>query len=217
MNKKSVLDSNQIPLSMVISNQLLKEVRWETHKHRLYRAKLNPINRSTSINVKSHYIPLRPVDFTPLTISTLAAARQRSIIYKYNTQNSNPIENPHINYILPKRKSQINIARIFEPKFRYEKEPLLSNIIISNKERREIIFASKSLASMMKVATTKTVDIQTSDKGYTSRMNVKSIIGIPFLYSIDQEKRMLYDRLEKSSEFISYRSDLKRESMINDK
>ena len=216
MNGKSIVDSNQISLTTIISKQLLKEVRREAQKHRLYRTKLNPIIRSTSINVQPYNIPLRPVDFTPLTISTLAAARQRSIIYQYNTLNSNPIQNPHINYILPKRKPQINKVKIFEPKFRYEKEPPLSNIITPVQEKREIRYASRSLASMIKVAT-KTVDVQTCDKGYSSRMNVKSIIGIPFLYSIDQEKRILYDRLEKASEFISFRRDIIRDSMRSDK
>ena len=137
-------------------------------------------------------VPLRPLDFTPLTISTLDAARHRSIMLRIAQKaQENKMQNPYqlgkIRSLSIKRPKQVK-PRVFDPKMNYKSEC-------------SRFFMNRFSLGKLNIDKKKTETSSSTKSIQTKKLSEPKQIKIPYLYSSDQEKKMFYEKLEKRYQY----------------
>ncbi len=161
-------------------------------------------SRIPSMQVQKYNVPLRPLDFTPLTISTLDAARQRGMLNKLldqaATQTSMEPFQSAMSRSLSITKPRLNKLTLFNPSLgqipQVKSNMLRSRVTLgkSNSINKEYLPYDNTLPGIG----SRNVDIQTNDE---AEIKLKPIPRIPFLYSSDQEKKMFYKRIERNLKY----------------
>jgi hypothetical protein len=156
-------------------------------------------SRVPSIKIQNHNFPLSPLDYTPLTISSLSTARQRGKLYNKDNlghmYSLEPFKSPLIQSLT---MSPVGHAR-HSP--RMGRSPKAMGCLLRN---RGNLAKAQSINPNMRMKIYNGKFLGSDSEGVQTGKDdvlVLPVAKIPFLYSSDQEKKMLYERIESKLKY----------------